>query len=229
MMVDRVTKVMLVDDQILYREAMCGLIERWPEYEIVGEASNGEEAVSLASYLDPDLILMDIRMPKMDGIAATRAILAKNPDVPIVLLTVESEKHLVFDALQAGARGYLLKDTPARKLKDRLGAVVRGEATLSEPVAKDVIDELARLRVATDQGGSPEHAKHFDGSEALSKRDRDVLRLVAQGKSNEQIASELFLSLGTVKNHISTIMGKLGLENRVQLAVYAVKAGFDKE
>lgn len=228
-MVDHVTKIVLADDQILYREVMCGLIERWPEYEIVGEASNGEEAVSLASYLDPDLILMDIRMPKMDGITATQAILAKNPDIPIVLLTVESEKHLVFDALQAGARGYILKDTPARKLKDRLGAVVGGEATLSEAVAKDVIDEFTRLRIVADRGCSSGHARLSDGSKAFSNRDRDVLRLVAQGKSNEKIASELFLSLGTVKNHISTIMSKLGLENRVQLAVYAVKASLDRE
>lgn len=225
---ENTTTVLLVDDQTLYREAMCGLIERWPEYEVVGEASNGEEAISLAAYLDPDLILMDLSMPKMNGIAATRAILAKNPDVPIVLLTVESEKSLVLDALLAGARGYLLKDTPARKLRDRLGAVVKGGATLSEPIVQDVIDELLRLRAATANQNAHSEQRDFDESDNLSRRDRDVLSLIAQGKSNEQIASELFLSLGTVKNHISMIMSKLGLENRVQLAVYAVKAGLDK-
>lgn len=224
----RVTRTLLVDDQVLYREAMRGLIERWPEYEVVGEASDGQEAVDLALYLEPDLILMDVRMPKMDGIAASRAILARRPDVPIVLLTVESDKALVFSALQAGVRGYLLKDTPARKLKDRLLAVMQGDAALSEAVTGAVVDEFARLRMAEGDRSAPAAPVHAVGADQLTGREREILRLVAKGEPNEQIGAELFLSLGTVKKQISQIMMRLGLENRVQLAVYAVKAGLDK-
>lgn len=221
-------RTLLVDDQVLYREAMRGLIERWPEYEVVGEASDGQEAVDLALYHEPDLILMDVRMPKMDGIAASRAILARQPDMPIVLLTVESDKALVFGALQSGVRGYLLKDTPARKLKDRLFAVMQGGATLSEAIAGSVVDEFARMRMAKGGGTSSSDAPQMTGFDQLTSREREILSLVAKGQSNEQIGEELFLSLGTVKKHISQIMMRLGLENRVQLAVYAVKAGLDK-
>ncbi len=224
---DKATRTLLVDDQVLYREAMRGLIERWPEYEVVGEASNGQEAVDLALFLEPDLILMDVRMPEMDGIAASRAILARRPDTPIVLLTVESDRALVFDALQSGVRGYLLKDTPARKLKDRLCSVMQGEATLSESVTGAVMDEFARMRLAEGKG-APSSARPT-GADQLTGREKEILRLVAKGVPNEQIGAELFLSLGTVKKQISQIMMRLGLENRVQLAVYAVKAGLDKQ
>lgn len=224
----KATRTLLVDDQVLYREAMRGLIERWPEYEVVGEASDGQEAVDLALYLEPDLILMDVRMPKMDGIAAARAILARKPDIPIVLLTVESDKALVFDALQSGVRGYLLKDTPARKLKDRLYAVMQGEATLSESVTGAVMDEFARMRMVEGEKDPAPTASRPAGADQLTNREKEILRLVAKGVPNEQIGAELFLSLGTVKKQISQIMMRLGLENRVQLAVYAVKAGLDK-
>ena len=223
----KVTRTLLVDDQVLYREAMRGLIERWPEYEVVGEASDGQEAVDLALFLEPDLILMDVRMPKMDGIAASRAILARRPDIPIVLLTVESDRALVFDALQSGVRGYLLKDTPARKLKDRLYSVMQGEATLSESVTGAVMDEFARMRMVEGEGPSSSAGRPA-GADQLTGREKEILRLVAKGAPNEQIGAELFLSLGTVKKQISQIMMRLGLENRVQLAVYAVKAGLDK-
>lgn len=224
----KVIRTLLVDDQVLYREAMRGLIERWPEYEVIGEASDGQEAVDLAFYLEPDLILMDVRMPKMDGISASRAILARRPDVPIVLLTVESDKSLVFGALQSGVRGYLLKDTPARKLKDRLFAVMQGDAALSEAVTGVVVDEFARLRMAESNGAASSAPVQAVGIDQLTGREKEILRLVAKGEPNEQIGAELFLSLGTVKKQISNIMMRLGLENRVQLAVYAVKAGLDK-
>ncbi len=225
---DKVVRTLLVDDQVLYREAMRGLIERWPEYEVVGEASDGQEAVDLALTLNPDLILMDVRMPNMDGITASQVILARNPGIPIVLLTVESEKTLVFEALQSGVRGYLLKDTPARKLKDRLFAVLQGEATLSESVTGAVVDEFARMRMAESEGSPTRLPDHAAADNKLTKREKEILRLLAQGKSNEQIGAELYLSLGTVKKQLSQIMVRLGLENRVQLAVYAVKVGLDK-
>ncbi len=225
---DKVVRTLLVDDQVLYREAMRGLIERWPEYEVVGEASDGQEAVDLALALNPDLILMDVRMPNMDGITASQVILARNPGIPIVLLTVESEKTLVFEALQSGVRGYLLKDTPARKLKDRLFAVLQGEATLSESVTGAVVDEFARMRMAEGEGSPARSPDNAAADNKLTKREKEILRLLAQGKSNEQIGAELYLSLGTVKKQLSQIMVRLGLENRVQLAVYAVKVGLDK-
>lgn len=223
------TRILLVDDQVLYREAMRGLIERWPEFEVIAEAPDGVEAIDLALFHEPDLVLMDVRMPKMDGVQASRAILEKRPDMAIVMLTVESEKELVFSALESGIRGYLLKDTPARKLRDRLHSVIEGEATLSETIAGDVIDEFARLR---DKTGDARTATEFDSGrpvlDRLTDRDKDILRLIAEGKSNEEIGAELYLSVGTVKKQLSNLMVRLGLENRVQVAVYAVKAGLDK-
>ena len=225
---DSPARVLLVDDQVLYREAMRGLIDRWPEFRVVAEASDGAEAVRLALELTPDLVLMDVRMPVMDGVAATREILARFPDMAVVMLTVESEREPVFEALQVGARGYLLKDTPARKLRDRLHCVVEGETTLSEAVTGQVVDEFARLREASGAVSEDGQQMSSPSPDHLTERERDILRLLAQGKSNEEIATALYVSLGTVKKHIAAIMDRLCLENRVQLAVYAVRAGLDK-
>ena len=226
---ENVSRILLVDDQVLYREALRGLIDRWEEFDVIAEASDGAEAIELAFSTDPDLILMDIRMPEMDGVSAARAILARKPDIPIVMLTVESEKSLVFDAIQAGARGYLLKDTPARKLRDRLRMVIQGEATLSETVTGAVIDEFSRMRLDAGRQSDGMSREYVPRADSLTGRDKEILSLLAQGKSNEDIAEELFLSLGTVKKRISQIMMQLGLENRVQVAVYAVRAGLDKQ
>ena len=228
-MSENVSRVLLVDDQVLYREALRGLIDRWEEFDVIAEASDGAEAIELAFSTDPDLILMDIRMPEMDGVSAARAILARKPDIPIVMLTVESEKSLVFDAIQAGARGYLLKDTPARKLRDRLRMVIQGEATLSETVTGAVIDEFSKMRLDAGRQSDAMSREYIPRADSLTGRDKEILSLLAQGKSNEDIAEELFLSLGTVKKRISQIMLQLGLENRVQVAVYAVRAGLDKQ
>ena len=228
-MSENVSRILLVDDQVLYREALRGLIDRWDEFDVIAEASNGAEAIELAFSTDPDLILMDIRMPEMDGVSAARAILARKPDIPIVMLTVESEKSLVFEAIQAGARGYLLKDTPARKLRDRLRMVIQGEATLSETVTGAVIDEFSRMRLDAGRQSDAMSREYVPREDSLTIRDKEILSLLAQGKSNEDIAEELFLSLGTVKKRISQIMMQLGLENRVQVAVYAVRAGLDKQ
>ena len=228
-MSENVSRILLVDDQVLYREALRGLIDRWDEFDVIAEASDGAEAIELAFSTNPDLILMDIRMPEMDGVSAARAILARKPDIPIVMLTVESEKYLVFEAIQAGARGYLLKDTPARKLRDRLRMVIQGEATLSETVTGAVIDEFSRMRLDAGRQSDAMSREYVPRADSLTMRDKEILSLLAQGKSNEDIAEELFLSLGTVKKRISQIMMQLGLENRVQVAVYAVRAGLDKQ
>lgn len=224
---DTPSRVLLVDDQVLYREAVRSLIDRWSEFEVVAEASDGAEAVELACALKPDLILLDVRMPKMDGVEATRWIVRHVPDAKIVMLTVESDKDHVFEALQNGARGYLLKDTPARKLHDRLRSVVQGEMALSESVTAPVVDEFARLRAsagcAASDGGAVSRLR--EDAARLSERDKTMLRLIAQGKTNEEIGAELYLSVGSVKKQLSSLMLQLGVDNRVQLAVYAVKAG----
>lgn len=224
---DTPSRILLVDDQVLYREAVRSLIDRWSEFEVVAEASDGAEAVELACALKPDLILLDVRMPKMDGVEATRWIVRHVPDAKIVMLTVESDKDHVFEALQNGARGYLLKDTPARKLHDRLRSVVQGEMALSESVTAPVVDEFARLRAsagcAASDGGAVSRLR--EDAARLSERDKTMLRLIAQGKTNEEIGAELYLSVGSVKKQLSSLMLQLGVDNRVQLAVYAVKAG----
>ena len=224
---DTPSRILLVDDQVLYREAVRSLIDRWSEFEVVAEASDGAEAVELACALKPDLILLDVRMPKMDGVEATRRIVRYVPDAKIVMLTVESDKDHVFEALQNGARGYLLKDTPARKLHDRLRSVVQGEMALSESVTAPVVDEFARLRAsagcAASDGGAVSRLR--EDAVRLSERDKTMLRLIAQGKTNEEIGAELYLSVGSVKKQLSSLMLQLGVDNRVQLAVYAVKAG----
>ena len=224
-MADAVTRVLLVDDQILYSEALGGLMDRWPEYAIVGEAHDGKKAVEMARELKPDLVLMDISMPKMNGIDATRAILSEFPDTIVVMITVESEKDLVLEALQVGARGYLLKDTPARKLRDRLRQILQGDISLSETVTTPVVEELNRMRATL--GANVGATTGAPSADKLTDREKDILRLVAKGLSNEEISATLYLSLGTVKKQLSNLMLRLGLENRVQAAVYAVKAGLD--
>ena len=224
----RAVRVVLVDDQLLYREGLRGLFDHWPEFEVVGEASNGKEAVEECRRLAPDLILMDLQMPVMNGIEAATAIHALLPDAAIVMLTVATSEELVFSALDTGVRGYLLKDTPARQLRSRLHGILQGEMSLSGAVTASVVGELARLRER--DGAAVESAE--DGGEGdaspmaqLTQREIDILRCVAQGKSNEEISAELYLSLGTVKKQLGVIMQRLYVENRVQLAVYAVKHG----
>ena len=210
------TAVLVVDDHALFREGMGALIERWDEFTVAGLARDGEDAVRLAQQLRPDLVLMDVRMPGIGGVEAARRITAEDAGVRVVMLTMSNLGEDVFLALRSGAHGYLSKNEPPERLRDYLAGVIRGEAALSSAIAAKVLAEFG----TTPGGGLPSRA-----ADHLSPRERDVLRLLVEGLSNDEIATELCLSEGTVKKHLGRVMTKLHMKNRVQVAVYSVRAG----
>jgi DNA-binding NarL/FixJ family response regulator len=209
-------RVLLADDQSLVRAGFRLVLENHPDIEVVGEASNGEEAVHGAGRLDPDVVLMDIRMPQMDGIAATREITARHPARVMVLTTYDLDEY-VYDALQAGASGFLLKDTPPDQLADGIRAVAGGEALLAPTVTRRLIEEFAR--VGASRATRPAEL------DSLTPRETEVLRLVARGLSNGEIAEALVVSETTVKTHVTHVLAKLGLRDRVQAVVLAYESG----
>lgn len=209
------TTVLLVDDHTLFREGLRELISHWQEFRVVGEAASGLEAVEMSRQRRPQIVLMDVQMPVMGGVEATRRLREECPGASVVMLTMSVEERDLFEALKQGARGYVLKNTPAQQLRDRLNEVVRGEVPLSGAIAAKILDEFNRRR---SMGGAV-------ATEALTEREIELLRLVAEGLSNEEIASRLFLSDQTVKKQFSAIMQKLHLKNRAQAAAYAVREG----
>lgn len=208
-------RLLLVDDQALFREGLRTLLGLQADFEIAGEAANGEEAVALARKLVPDVVLMDLRMPVLGGVEATRRITAEAPAVRVIVLTTFEEDEEVFAALRAGAAGYLLKASPSAKLCEAIRLAARGESLLEPSVAAKVVAEFARI-------GDREPRRSFPPlAEPLSVRERDVLRLLAEGRSNKEIAGELGIAEGTVKNHMSNVLGKLGVLDRTQAALRA--------
>lgn len=212
-------RVLLVDDQALFRRAIATLVDEQDDLTVVGQAENGLDAVEKAHALKPDVIVIDVEMPVMTGVEATRLIREQLPGIKIVMLTVsESDDHL-FDAIRFGAHGYLLKDLQPAELYDLIRAVMRGESPLSPVIAGRLLGEIrggARERQVPD--GEPEVP-------ALTRRELEVLRLVADGSSNKEIAASLFITEGTVKNHVHNALEKLQLENRTQAAAYIVRQG----
>ncbi len=208
-------KVLIADDQELVRTGFAMILRAAPDLEVVGEAGDGEEAVQAARRLRPDVILMDVRMPGLDGIEATRRILAE-PDPPKVLMltTFDLDEH-VYGALEAGASGFLLKDVSASGLAEAIRTVARGDSLLAPSVTTRLVRELVR------RGGRPATP---DGWDELTDREREVFGLVARGLSNDEIGRELFLSTPTVKTHVSRLLMKLGARDRVQLVVLAYRA-----
>ncbi|NAS25783.1 response regulator [Herbidospora sp. NEAU-GS84] len=206
-MSDEPVRVLVVDDQGLIREAIASLLGVQPGVTVVGTAADGHEAVEQAVAMRPDVVLMDVRMPRMDGVRAVAALRDRAPEVRVVMLTTFDDEEYVLEALRAGATGYLLKDLPARELAAAVRLAHAGVAQLDPGVA-------ARL-VATGDARAPR------AQVPLTARELDVLRLVAAGASNREIADRLYLSEGTVKNHISRILQRLGLRDRTQAAVYA--------
>lgn len=210
-------KILLVDDQALFREGLATLLSVREELEVVGEASNGAEALRLAEQLRPDVILMDLRMPVLDGVAATRQLREKQlPGRVIVLTTFDDDEH-IFEGLRAGAVGYLLKDVSSDKLVEAIQAAVRGESFLQPSVAARVLAEFNRL----PSGGGGSGAAGQPLVEPLSERELEILGMVGQGLSNKEIALQVFITEGTVKNHITNILGKLGVRDRTQAALKA--------
>ena len=210
-------RVLLADDQTLVREGFRMILEAQPDIEVVGEASDGARAVELARKINPDVVLMDIRMPGMDGLDATRALLRSGAPTRVVILTTFDLDEYVYEAFKAGASGFLLKDLPRSQLIAAVRTTADGEALLSPSITRRLIEEFVRNPPQPD--GIPEALRD------LSERELDVLRLVARGLSNAEIADRLVVSAATVKTHVAHILQKLDLRDRVQAVVLAYDTG----
>jgi len=219
-----VIRVLLVDDQAMVRAGLRMILDSEPDIEVVGEVEDGEGAAAAVAKHLPDVILMDIRMPGMDGLAATREVIAAHPEAKVVVLTTFDLDEYVYGALRAGASGFLLKSADGDTLVNAVKIVAGGEALLAPEVTRRVIEEFARAtRDATAPG--TEHVMTEEAIGDLSEREVEVLQLMAQGMSNQEIAKELFLSSTTVKTHVSHILTKLGVRDRVQAVVEAYDSG----
>jgi DNA-binding NarL/FixJ family response regulator len=212
-------RVLIADDHPLFREGMRGRLDRVADVEVVGEVASGDEAVELAHKLDPHVILMDIKMPGLNGIEATREIHQASPQIGVLVLTMFEDDDSVFAAMRAGAKGYLLKDSGGEGVVHAIRAVASGEAVFGPGVAERIIGFFSAPRTAAPQRAFPE----------LTQREEEVLSLVAQGKSNQQIARQLFVSLKTVRNHVSNILLKLQVADRAQAVIRARDAGMGRD
>lgn len=208
-------KILLCDDQAVIRDGLEMLLQLEKDFQVIGSAQDGFEAVELASKKSPDLVLMDLKMPGMNGIEATREIRKKHPDMKILVLTTYDDDEWVFDAIRAGASGYLLKDTPRQKIIEAIRGTMDGKSFVDPAVAGKLLNQ-----VANNQTQPASILK-----DKLTERELDVLRLLAKGMTNTDIAGALHLSEGTVRNHVSAILEKLGVSDRTQAAVIAIQHG----
>ena len=208
-------QVIICDDQATVRDGLVMLLKLEPDIDIVGTAEDGAEAVEMAADKKPDLILMDLKMPIMNGVEATRQIKMKHPEIKVVVLTTYADDEWVFDSIQAGASGYLLKDTPREELIKAVRGTVTGKTYVDPSVAGKVLEQVSSRQT---QPATLVTSK-------LTQREVEVLRLIARGLSNADIADRLFLSDGTVRNHVSAILAKLGVSDRTQAAVIAIQHG----
>ena len=211
------TRVFIADDQALVRAGFRRLLETTDGIEVVGEAGDGQEAVDGARRTRPDLVLMDIRMPLLDGIEATRRLTSDGSHMRVLILTTFGLDNYVYDALRAGASGFMLKDAPPEELLAAVDVVARGDALIAPAVTRAVIEEFVRR--------APEPAPPPPVLDELTSRERDVLELIAQGLSNGEIADRLVVSAGTVKTHVAHILQKLGLRDRIQAVILAYESG----
>ena len=212
-------RVLLVDDQALFREGLGTLLSLHADIDVVGEAGNGQEALAAAEALRPDVVLMDLRMPVLDGVAATRRLREGGHPARVIVLTTFDDDDTVFDGLRAGAVGYLLKDVSSDKLVEAIRATARGESFLQPSIAAKVLVEFNRLEAR------PAAPAETGLVEPLSERELEILARVAAGDSNKEIAAVLYITEGTVKNHVTNILGKLGVRDRTQAALRARELG----
>jgi DNA-binding NarL/FixJ family response regulator len=212
------TTVLIADDQALVRVGLRKILETEPETETVGEACDGDEAVAEALRLRPDVVLMDIRMPVLDGIEATRRIVTAQPSTRVLILTTFGLDTYVYDALRAGASGFMLKDAPPEEIAAAVQIVARGDALLAPAVTRAVIEEFARQQPVATSAPPPAVAE-------LTPREQEVFELLARGLSNPEICEKLVISEATTKTHVARILQKLGLRDRVQAVIYAYETG----
>ncbi len=209
-------KILIADDHPVVREGLTAMISREEDFEVVGEAKTGKEAVEQAGTLKPDVVLMDLRMPEMDGVEAIQKIGASHPDIKFIILTTYSDDEYIFRGIEVGARAYLLKDAPREDLFRAIRAVYKGESLIQPVVASKVLDRFAEL---SRQAQSPE---------MLSERELEVLRLMAKGSANKEIAAQLSITNSTVKTHITSIFQKLHASDRTEAVTQAIKKGIIK-
>lgn len=203
-------QLLLVDDQTLIRQGLASLLSLEDDFQVVGHAGNGEEALSMATNLKPDIVLMDIRMPVMDGVEATRRLRETMPQIKILVLTTFDEDEYIVQAMQAGASGYLLKDAPTEQLSAAIRSVHNGFTQLGPTIAPKLFSRL-----------SPQSSSKESIQELFTDRELEILKLLGQGKSNKEIAQTLFITEGTVKNHITKILSQLNARDRTQAALWA--------
>jgi len=217
-------RVFVADDQHLFREMLVGLLNVEDDLEIVGEASNGKEAVQKIRELKPDVVLIDINMPELNGIQVTELIKKEFDSVRIVVLTGYSEEDYIFEALQRGASGYLSKEVSAAKVKEAIRTVHQGESLLEARITTKLIKEFVKMQGAERVPEQEESSGHYKDI-PLTKREVEILRLIARGMSNVEIGAKLYISEHTVKTHVGNLLRKLGLSDRVQAVLYAVERG----
>ncbi|HEY9077173.1 MAG TPA: response regulator transcription factor [Anaerolineaceae bacterium] len=211
-------KILIVDDQALFREGLRTLLSTQMDFQVVEEAVNGEEALRCVAQYQPEIVLMDLRMPVLDGVTATHRIHQSFPDCRVIVLTTFDDDEFVFDGLRAGAVGYLLKDVSSEKLFEAIRAAARGEYFLQPSITAKVMTEFTRL-------SRQPRIKDLQDMEPLSARESEILKMVGSGMSNREIADTLFLAEGTVKNHLTSILNKLRVKDRTQAVIKAKDSG----
>ncbi|HMQ34169.1 MAG TPA: response regulator transcription factor [Chloroflexaceae bacterium] len=207
-------RILLVDDQTLVRQGIKTLLELEDDLRVVATAANGREAIAAAEAARPDVVLMDVRMPELDGVAATRELLSRHPGLGVIILTTFDDDEYVFEGLKAGARGYMLKDTSSDEIVAAVRAVAAGAALIQPSIARKVVAEFSRLAAGLPAPQAP--AAPAALAEPLTEREAEVLRALAAGLSNREIAERLVITEGTVKNHVSSLLAKLGVRDRTQ-------------